>query len=100
VHAHQGALDRLDRAEVIAAERSGQEAAVTLEIAVDADGVTAAGMQIGAIDVGLSDLDEGVADRLAGLAEQPAGQVRDLADRGAAPKVMPRSHCRRSDRIR
>ena len=77
----------LDRAEVVAPFGVRQEPAVALEVRVDLAVVAPFGVDVGAVDVGLPDLDERVANGRAVLGEQPAGEMRDLADGRRQPVV-------------
>ena len=63
--ADERVVDRFDRPEVILALGVAEEAAVPLEILVEAGGLTAAGVHVRPGVVDLPDLDERVADRLA-----------------------------------
>src|SRR5205807_10342095 len=70
--------DRLERAEVILAGRSGQEAAETLEVRVEAARRRAALPEVHTGVVDLPDLDHGVLDRAAMSVQQASAEVRDL----------------------
>jgi hypothetical protein len=72
--------DRLDRPEVVLAGRTGQEAAVSLEVRIELLAVARGLLEVGAVLVALPDLDDGIAQRLALGVEELAGEMRDLAD--------------------
>ena len=84
-----GVGDRLDRAEAIAAVRSGQEPAEALEILVALVGLgfAVAGVDIDLVGVALPDFDGDAAHRTPRGGQHPTRQLGDLADGRSDPIV-------------
>jgi hypothetical protein len=70
----------LDGAEDVFAVGPGEESSEALEVAVTLGCVAGLGVEIGAVIVGLPDLDQRISHRLAMLVEDASGQPGDLAD--------------------
>jgi hypothetical protein len=64
------------------------EAAVALKIRVVPACIAAAGVNVGAVNVGLPDFDIAVAQRLAGFGQHAAGKIYDFADRRRDPFIQ------------
>src|SRR5690606_5718634 len=71
----------LDRAEVVLALRSSQEAAEALKIRIAFFTIAAAAVKVSAVIIDLPDFNSGISNGRAVTAEHPPGQMRDLADR-------------------
>ena len=78
---------RADGPKKILARRTGEEASEALEVTVALRGVTRPSVDVGAVVIGLPNLDEGIAHRLAFFVEDATTQPRDGADRWGDPVI-------------